>query len=58
MAVAAPSGQQGRARANLVFTKNDLRVLDGPFVESKDLIGGFAVLERSDMDEAIAPCHC
>jgi hypothetical protein len=38
----------------LVFTHNDLRVIDGPFSESKELIGGFAVLELSGMDEAIA----
>lgn len=38
----------------LNFINNDLRVLDGPFVESKELIGGFAVLELTDMDEAIA----
>ena len=37
----------------LVFTNNDLRVLDGPFSESKELIGGFAVMELSAMDEAI-----
>ena len=41
----------------LVFTNNDLRVVDGPFVESKELIGGFAVLELSGMDEAIALCR-
>jgi hypothetical protein len=41
----------------LVFTRNDLRVLDGPFAESKELLGGFAVLELSDMDEAIAVCR-
>lgn len=41
----------------LVFTRNDLRVVDGPFVESKELIGGFAVLELSGMDEAIAMCR-
>jgi hypothetical protein len=41
----------------LVFTDNDLRVLDGPFAESKELLGGFAVLELSDMDEAIAMCR-
>ena len=28
----------------LQFTNNQLRVLDGPFVESKELIGGFAVM--------------
>ena len=38
----------------LTFTNNDLRVLDGPFSESKELVGGFAVLELSAMDEAIA----
>ena len=41
----------------LTFTKNDLRVLDGPFSESKELIGGFAVMELSGMDEAIALCR-
>jgi hypothetical protein len=37
----------------LVFNNNDMRVIDGPFVESKELIGGFAIMELSDMDEAI-----
>ncbi|HEX6272788.1 MAG TPA: YciI family protein [Polyangiaceae bacterium] len=37
----------------LVFKNNDLTVIDGPFAESKELIGGFAVLELSGMDEAI-----
>jgi hypothetical protein len=40
----------------LVFTDNDLRVMDGPFSESKELIGGFAVLELSGMDAAIELC--
>src|SRR5688572_13855122 len=44
-----PSAQGKR----LVFTNNDLRVIDGPFLESKELIGGFAVMEMADMDEAI-----
>jgi hypothetical protein len=41
----------------LTFTNNDLRVVDGPFVEAKELIGGFAVMELSDMDEAIELCR-
>ena len=41
----------------LVFTRNDLRVIDGPFVESKELIGGFAVMELPGMDETIAMCR-
>jgi hypothetical protein len=40
----------------LVFTNNNLRVIDGPFTESKELIGGFAVMELSGMDEVIALC--
>jgi hypothetical protein len=41
----------------LVFKDNDLRVLDGPFTESKELLGGFAVLDLTDMDEAIDVCR-
>jgi hypothetical protein len=41
----------------LLFTNNDLRVVDGPFAESKELLGGFAVMELSGMDEAIALCR-
>jgi hypothetical protein len=41
----------------LVFTNNDLKVQDGPFAESKELIGGFAVMELSGMDEAIELCR-
>ena len=48
-----PSAQAKR----LVFTNNDLRVMDGPFSESKELIGGFAVLELAGIDEAIALCR-
>jgi len=51
-------GLQPSAKAKrLVFTKNELRVTDGPFVESKELIGGFAVLELSGIDEAITVCR-
>jgi len=38
----------------LTFKSNDLRVVDGPFVESKELIGGFSVMDLSGMDEATA----
>ena len=41
----------------LMFTNNDLRVIDGPFLESKELIGGFAIMELSAMDEVIALCR-
>jgi len=41
----------------LAFRNNDLRVTDGPFSESKELIGGFAVLDLTGMDEAIDLCR-
>ena len=41
----------------LVFTKNDLRVIDGPFPETKELLGGFAVMELTDMAEAVELCR-
>jgi hypothetical protein len=37
--------------------RNDLTVIDGPFTESKELLGGFAVMELSGVDEAIALCR-
>jgi hypothetical protein len=48
-----PSGRGKR----LTFTKNDLRIIDGPFLESKELIGGFSVMDLSGMDEAIELCR-
>jgi hypothetical protein len=41
----------------LVFTNNNVRVIDGPFSESKDLIGGFAVMDLPDMDQVITMCR-
>lgn len=38
----------------LVFTNNDLRVVDGPFSESKEMIGGFCVMELENIEECIA----
>lgn len=34
--------------------KGDLSVTDGPFTESKEVIGGFAILEAKSMKDAIA----
>lgn len=48
--------EPSRRGKRLVFTNNDLRMMDGPFAESKELIGGFALLELADMAEAIAMC--
>ena len=41
----------------LQFTNNNMNVVDGPFLESKELIGGFAILELSGFDEATEMCR-
>jgi hypothetical protein len=41
----------------LAFNNNVLRVTDGPFAETKELIGGFAILDLSGMDEALELCR-
>jgi hypothetical protein len=45
--------QPSATAKRLLFTDNVMRVLDGPFLESKELIGGFAILELSGIDEAL-----
>jgi len=41
----------------LAFTNNVLQVMDGPFAESKELVGGFAILDLSGIDEALELCR-
>jgi len=41
----------------LHFTANQLRIVDGPFAESKELIGGFSVLDLASIDEVIVECR-
>ena len=46
---------QGPATATTVSRRNGrVSVTDGPFIESKEVIGGFALIEVADLDEAIA----
>jgi hypothetical protein len=40
----------------LHFTNHKLRIVDGPFSESKELIGGYAVLELPSIDEVVQGC--
>jgi len=49
--------QPSATAKRLEFRNNNLRVIDGPFMESKELIGGFAVMELSSMDEAVEMCR-
>jgi hypothetical protein len=46
---------QGPSTATTVSHKNGrVIVTDGPFIESKEVIGGFALIEVADLDEALA----
>ena len=40
--------------AQVHIAKGKLGVTDGPFVEAKEVIGGYAIFELSDKDEALA----
>ena len=45
---------QGPSTATTVSRKNGkVTVTDGPFIESKEVIGGFALVEVRDLDEAL-----
>jgi hypothetical protein len=47
-------GLQPSSDATTVRVRGDEVLLtDGPFAETKDLIGGFALIECADLDEAI-----
>jgi len=41
----------------LVFRNNAMTITDGPFTESKELLGGFSIMELSGFDEAITVCE-
>ncbi len=46
---------RGPGTATTVSWKNGkVSVTDGPFIESKEVIGGFALIDVADLDEAIA----
>jgi hypothetical protein len=40
--------------ARVSITEGQLRVLDGPFVETKEVVGGYAIFELSGKEEAVA----
>jgi len=46
---------QGPSTATTVSRQNGkVTVTDGPFIESKEIIGGYAEIEVADLDEALA----
>src|ERR1700748_3818366 len=40
--------------ARVTVADKKLSVIDGPFVEAKEVVGGYAVFELRDKDEAVA----
>jgi hypothetical protein len=42
------------AGARVHITDGKLSVIDGPFVEAKEVIGGYAIFELRDKEEAVA----
>ncbi|MDI1267446.1 MAG: YciI family protein [bacterium] len=46
-----PVSMQG---AQVKITDGKINVIDGPFVEAKELIGGYAIFELRDKEEALA----
>jgi hypothetical protein len=40
--------------AHLAANGGEVRVIDGPFAESKEVIAGFALIDVKDRDEALA----
>jgi hypothetical protein len=45
--------QPSATAKRLVFKSNVMQMIDGPFAESKEMIGGFAVLDLASMEEAV-----
>lgn len=43
----------GRAKSVRLQPNGEALITDGPYVESKEHVGGFWVLEAADMDEAL-----
>jgi hypothetical protein len=39
--------------ARVIFTKQDKKVIDGPFAEAKELVAGFWILECKSLEECI-----
>jgi len=52
----ALSLQPSRSGKRLFFTNHALSVIDGPFAESKEMIGGYALMKLDNFDQAIALC--
>ena len=43
-----------RAKSLRLQSNGEVLITDGPYLETKELVGGFWVLEAADLDEALA----
>lgn len=50
------AGEPLEPRGKFIGGKNKL-VTDGPFAESKELIGGYFIVLANSLDEAVTLCH-
>lgn len=50
------AGDELSSEGRLVFRK-DGKIVDGPFAETKESIGGYFLIDVKDMDEAIKISH-
>ena len=48
-------GEKLRDNSGRVMRRN--AITDGPYVESKEVIGGFSIIEARDYDEALRLCR-
>jgi hypothetical protein len=44
----------GNAKSLRLQPDGDVVITDGPYVEAKEHVGGFSIIEAADMDEAVA----
>ncbi|MGH8126670.1 MAG: YciI family protein [Rhodanobacteraceae bacterium] len=48
------AGGLGTAHALRAQPNGDVAVTDGPYLETKELVGGITIVETADLDEALA----
>lgn len=48
------AGGLGAAHSLRVQSDGDVRITDGPYLETKELVGGITIVETAGLDEALA----
>lgn len=57
LAVESLASQSSAVRVSKAGGSGKAQVLDGPFAEAKEMVGGFYLLDCNSMDEAVAIAH-